>query len=116
MENPETYRTADLGAIVREIDSSSLGICLDLTNSFAAMESADEILSNLASWTISVHLKEFTVERLEYLMGFAFRGKPVGQGVLPLTKIFEALLAQSPESQCDRGAMAPLLRGSGDDH
>ena len=95
LENYEAYRTADLGAIVREIDSSSLGICLDLTNSFAAMESADEILSNLASWTISVHLKEFTVERLEYLMGFAFRGKPVGQGVLPLTKIFEALLAQS---------------------
>lgn len=95
LENYEAYRTADLGAIVGEIDSSSLGICLDLTNSFAAMESADEILSNLASWTISVHLKEFTVERLEYLMGFAFRGKPVGQGVLPLTKIFEALLAQS---------------------
>ena len=95
LENYEAYSTSDIAAIVREIDNPSLGVCLDLTNSFAAMESADEILENLAPFTISVHLKEFTVERLEYLMGFAFRGKPTGQGVLPLTKIFETLLANS---------------------
>jgi sugar phosphate isomerase/epimerase len=95
LENYEAYSTSDIAAIVREIDNASLGVCLDLTNSFAAMESAEEILGNLAPFTISVHLKEFTVERLEYLMGFAFRGKPTGQGVLPLTKIFESLLAKS---------------------
>jgi sugar phosphate isomerase/epimerase len=95
LENYEAYSTSDIAAIVQEIDSPSLGVCLDLTNSFAAMESADEILQNLAPFTISVHLKEFTVERLEYLMGFAFRGKPTGQGVLPLTKIFETLWANS---------------------
>jgi 3-oxoisoapionate decarboxylase len=95
LENYEAYSTSEIAAIVREIDNASLGVCLDLTNSFAAMESADEILENLAPFTISVHLKEFTVERLEYLMGFAFRGKPTGQGVLPLTKIFETLLANS---------------------
>ncbi len=95
LENYEAYSTSDIAAIVREINSPSLGVCLDLTNSFAAMESADEILENLAPSTISVHLKEFTVERLEYLMGFAFRGKPTGQGVLPLTKIFDTLLANN---------------------
>jgi 3-oxoisoapionate decarboxylase len=95
LENYEAYSTSDIAAIVREIDNAALGVCLDLTNSFAAMESADEILENLAPFTISVHLKEFTVERLEFLMGFAFRGKPTGQGVLPLTKIFETLLANS---------------------
>ena len=95
VENYEAYSTSDIAAIVREIDNPSLGVCLDLTNSFAAMESADEILENLAPFTISVHLKEFTVERLEYLMGFAFRGKPTGNGVLPLAKIFETLLANS---------------------
>ena len=95
LENYEAYSTSDIAAIVREIDNPSLGVCLDLTNSFAAMESADEILENLAPFTISVHLKEFTVERLEYLMGFAFRGKPTGNGVLPLAKIFETLLANS---------------------
>ena len=98
LENYEAYSTSDIAAIVREVDSPSLGVCLDLTNSFAAMESADEILENLAPFTISVHLKEFTVERLEYLMGFAFRGKPTGQGVLPLTKIFDTLLANQSQA------------------
>jgi hypothetical protein len=46
------------------------------------MESAEEILRHLAPFTISVHLKDFAVERLEYLMGFTFRGKPTGQGIL----------------------------------
>jgi sugar phosphate isomerase/epimerase len=95
LENYEAYRTSDLGALVGQIDHPSLGICLDLTNSFGALESADEILRNLVPFTISVHLKEFAVERLEFLMGFAFRGKPTGQGMLPLQKMFEALVAAS---------------------
>ncbi len=95
LENYEAYPTAEIAAIVRDANSPSLGVCLDLTNSFAAMESAEEILRHLAPFTISVHLKDFAVERLEYLMGFAFRGKPTGQGILPLTRIFDALLANS---------------------
>jgi 3-oxoisoapionate decarboxylase len=95
LENYEAYRTSDLAALVGKIDHPCLGICLDLTNSFGALESADEILRNLVPFTISVHLKEFSVERLEFLMGFAFRGKPTGQGMLPLRKMFDALVAAS---------------------
>jgi sugar phosphate isomerase/epimerase len=98
LENYEAYRTSDLGALVARIDHPALGICLDLTNSFGALESADEILRNLVSYTISVHLKEFAVERLEFLMGFAFRGRPTGQGMLPLRKMFDALAAASRQA------------------
>jgi sugar phosphate isomerase/epimerase len=98
LENYEAYRTSDLGALVGRINHPALGICLDLTNSFGALESADEILRNLVPYTISVHLKEFAVERLEFLMGFAFRGKPVGQGMLPLQKMFAALAAASRQA------------------
>jgi 3-oxoisoapionate decarboxylase len=98
LENYEAYRTSDLGALVGQIDHPALGICLDLTNSFGALESADEILRNLVPFTISVHLKEFAVERLEFLMGFAFRGKPTGQGMLPLQKMFAALAAASRQA------------------
>jgi sugar phosphate isomerase/epimerase len=69
-----------------------------LTNSFGALESADEILGNLVPFTFSVHVKEFAVERLEYLMGFAFRGKPTGQGMLPLPKVFAALAGASRQA------------------
>jgi sugar phosphate isomerase/epimerase len=98
LENYEAYRTRDLGELVARISHPSLGICLDLTNSFGALESADDILGNLVPFTISVHLKEFAVERLEFLMGFAFRGKPTGQGMLPLQKIFDALAAASRQA------------------
>jgi sugar phosphate isomerase/epimerase len=98
LENYEAYRTSDLAALVSKIDHPCLGICLDLTNSFGALESADEILGNLVPFTISVHLKEFAVERLEFLMGFAFRGKPTGQGMLRLRKMFDALAAASRQA------------------
>jgi sugar phosphate isomerase/epimerase len=98
LENYEAYRTSDLASLVARIGHPALGICLDLTNSFGALESADEILSNLVPFTISVHIKEFAVERLEFLMGFAFRGKPTGKGRLPLQKIFGALAAASRQA------------------
>jgi 3-oxoisoapionate decarboxylase len=98
LENYEAYRTSDLAELVAGIGHPSLGICLDLTNSFGALESADEILANLLPFTISVHVKEFAVERLEYLMGFAFRGKPTGQGMLPLPKMFAAMAAASRQA------------------
>jgi 3-oxoisoapionate decarboxylase len=98
LENYEAYRTSDLATLVSRIEHPALGICLDLTNSFGALESADEILRNLVPFTISVHLKEFAVERLEFLMGFAFRGKPTGRGMLPLQKMFAALSAASRQA------------------
>jgi sugar phosphate isomerase/epimerase len=98
LENYEAYRTSDLAALVGRIDHPALGICLDLTNSFGALESADEILRNLVPFTINVHLKEFAVERLEFLMGFAFRGKPTGRGMLPIQKMFAALSAASRQA------------------
>jgi sugar phosphate isomerase/epimerase len=98
LENYEAYRTSDLASLVARIGHPALGICLDLTNSFGALESADEILGNLVPFAISVHLKEFAVERLEFLMGFAFRGKPTGKGQLPLPKMFAALAAASRQA------------------
>jgi 3-oxoisoapionate decarboxylase len=91
LENYEAYSTRDLADLVRAIGMDTLGVCLDLTNSFGALESADGILDALAPLTINVHLKEFTIERIAYLMGFEFRGRPTGTGRLPIEKIFSRL-------------------------
>jgi sugar phosphate isomerase/epimerase len=64
---------------------------LDVANSFAAWESAEQILDNLASVAISAHIKDFTVERTNSLMGFACVGRPIGQGKLPLDLILTRL-------------------------
>ena len=91
LENYETYATSDLARLVNTISHPNLGICLDLTNSFGALESAEQVLGNLAPLTINLHLKDFTIERLDYLMGFAFLGRPIGKGRLPLDQIFTCL-------------------------
>jgi sugar phosphate isomerase/epimerase len=91
LENYEAYSTGGLAHLVDMISHPKLGICLDLTNSFGALESAEQMLNNLAPLTINLHLKEFTVERLDHLMGFAFLGRPTGKGMLPLEQIFTRL-------------------------
>jgi 3-oxoisoapionate decarboxylase len=94
LENYEAYSTGDLARLINTIKNPNLGICLDVVNSLGALESTDQILDNLAPLTINLHLKDFTIQRLEHLMGFVFLGSPVGQGRLPLEQIFQRL-AQS---------------------
>jgi 3-oxoisoapionate decarboxylase len=94
LENYEAYSTGDLARLINTIKNPNLGICLDVVNSLGALESPDQILDNLAPLTINLHLKDFTIQRLEHLMGFVFLGSPVGQGRLPLEQIFQRL-AQS---------------------
>jgi 3-oxoisoapionate decarboxylase len=91
IENYEAYSTRELGDLINSIGDSHLGVCLDLTNSFGALENKEEILCHLAAHAINVHLKDFAIERIEYLMGFAFRGRPVGEGRLPLADLFSIL-------------------------
>jgi 3-oxoisoapionate decarboxylase len=92
LENYEAYSSSDLGRLVNVIANPSFGICLDVTNSFAAWESVDQILKNLAPGTINVHLKDFTIERTNHLMGFVCLGRPIGKGKLPLELILLRLI------------------------
>ena len=91
LENYEAYSTSDLAGLINTINNPKLGICLDVVNSLGALESTDQILENLASLTINLHLKDFTIQRLDHLMGFVLLGRPVGQGRLPLEQIFKRL-------------------------
>jgi sugar phosphate isomerase/epimerase len=91
LENYEVYPTADLANLVSTIDDPGFGICLDVTNSFAGWEIAEQILENLAPFSINAYIKDFTIERTNSLMVFAFVGQPIGQGKLPLDLILTRL-------------------------
>ena len=92
MENYETYSTAELANLIRNVDHPNLGVCLDVSNSLGALESKDAILDALVPHTINLHVKDISVERLPYLMGFAFYGRPAGQGRIPFDEIFSRLV------------------------
>ena len=93
LENYEVYQTRDLAHLVSRIGHANFGICLDVTNSFATPEGAEQILENLAPFAINVHLKDFTIERTNHLMGFTCIGRPIGNGQLPLGLILQRLTA-----------------------
>jgi sugar phosphate isomerase/epimerase len=92
LENYEAYSSSDLARLVDAIANPSFGICLDVANSFAAWESVEQILGNLAPGTINVHLKDFAIERTNHLMGFVCVGRPIGKGKLPLELILLHLI------------------------
>jgi len=88
-------------AILREtIDaagSDRIGVCLDTANSFGAGEGIDTVLAALAPLAVNLHIKDFHIERVPWLMGFWVTGRPAGRGFLDVP----ALLAQlAPFGRC----------------
>jgi 3-oxoisoapionate decarboxylase len=82
IENHDRFRTRQFVEIVRRLESPAVGICLDTVNSFGALEGPDAVVRELAPWTVSLHLKDFRIRRLDHQMGFMVEGSPAGQGQL----------------------------------
>ncbi len=91
LENYEAHRTREFAALVRDIGSPSLGICLDTVNSLGALEGFEEVLGNLASYVVNVHVKDFQITRWPHIVGFQVVGCPAGRGRLDLNWLFNHL-------------------------
>lgn len=84
VENYEAQSCCSLASFVRKLDSSALGICLDTVNSLGALETPEYVVQTLASLTVSLHVKDFVIERVPQKMGFVVRGAPAGYGQLDI--------------------------------
>lgn len=82
IENHDRFTTDALIHIVRRLDSSHVGICLDTVNSFGALEGPALVVERLGPWTVNLHIKDFAVRRADHNMGFTVEGRPAGQGQL----------------------------------
>ena len=104
IENHDRFLSGDFVRMVTESDPRWVGICLDSVNSMGAGEGALEVARILAPYTINLHLKEFTVRRVDHKMGFVIEGLPAGQGLLNIP----ALVAEiARHGQC-RSAIIEL--------
>jgi sugar phosphate isomerase/epimerase len=97
LENYERYRCRELAALVERIGSPKLGICLDTVNSLGALEPLPAVLEALLPLTMSLHVKDFTVSRLEHRMGFIVAGAPAGAGRLGIPDLLRALRERGGE-------------------
>lgn len=91
LENYERFKSKELALLVRRLNSSHVGVCLDTVNSFGALEGLEEVVNRLAAFTINLHLKDFDILRVKHRMGFKVVGRPIGEGKLNVDWLFKVL-------------------------
>jgi sugar phosphate isomerase/epimerase len=93
IENHDRFPVRALARIVERIGSARVGICLDTVNSFGALEGPDTVIETLGPWTVNLHVKDFSIERVSHAMGFVIEGRPAGSGRLNVPWLLERLRA-----------------------
>lgn len=91
LENHDRIRAIDFRYIIENTDKEWVGICLDTVNSFGAAEGIESVVNTLAPFTINLHVKDFTIYRLDHKMGFIVEGRPAGHGMLPIPWLLEEI-------------------------
>lgn len=91
LENHDRFPAATLRAMIEAAGSERIGVCLDTANSLGAGEGLDAVASVLAPLTVNLHIKDFRIERVPYLMGFTVTGRAAGQGMLDLPALLKQL-------------------------
>jgi sugar phosphate isomerase/epimerase len=95
VENHKDWRTVELVALLKRLDSRHVGACVDTGNGIALLEDPLEVVEALAPFAFSVHLKDMAVA--EYEEGFLLAEVPLGDGMLDVKKIVGILREARPE-------------------
>lgn len=91
IENHERHTVKELKKILSLLDHTHVGICLDTVNSFGALEEPNHVMEELVPYLLNLHYKDFTVGRLDHMMGFQITGCPAGQGMLNANRLKELI-------------------------
>ncbi len=94
IENHDRFSAETLARIVARLGSPYAGICLDVINSIGALEGPKEVVDALAPLAVSLHVKDVVAGRINYTMGFAVEGRPVGQGQLDIPWLLKEVEAR----------------------
>ncbi|MFT4145033.1 MAG: sugar phosphate isomerase/epimerase [Mobilitalea sp.] len=92
IENHERHRVKDLACLVKQLNSSYVGICLDTVNSFGALEAPEQVIAELAPFVVNLHYKDFIIKRIDSMLGFEITGRPAGQGMLDCVNLKQQLM------------------------
>lgn len=93
IENHDRFTAATLAGIVEALGPRHVGVCLDTVNSFGALEGPEAVVKILAPYTLNLHVKDFTIQRVSSMMGFTIEGRPAGRGRLNTPWLLEQLRA-----------------------
>ncbi len=97
IENHDRFKAKELAAIFEAIAEDGVGICLDCVNSIGAGEGLEWVADRLAPYTVNLHVKDFSIKRIEHKMGFTVMGAPAGDGMMDLPYVMSKL---QPFNRC----------------
>jgi sugar phosphate isomerase/epimerase len=95
IENHKDWRASELAEILQRLDSPLIGACVDFGNNVAFLEDPMHVVSTLAPFAITTHLKDMAVRRYED--GFELSEVALGTGILPLSQMVDVLRRAKPE-------------------
>lgn len=89
LENHANLSSEELLYIIKSVDDNFIGVCLDTMNSIVLMEHPLKTVQVLAPYSITVHLKDFRIEKNP--RGHKIIGVPLGEGLVDFPKIIQIL-------------------------
>jgi sugar phosphate isomerase/epimerase len=82
VENHKDWRAAELVEIIKGLDSEWIGVTLDFGNNVSLLEKPENVISALAPYSFSTHIKDMGVKKYE--KGFLLSEVPLGEGIVDL--------------------------------
>jgi|YelNatPaOPRAMG01_1025707.scaffolds.fasta_scaffold12894_2 sugar phosphate isomerase/epimerase len=95
IENYDRCSSIDILRILAQLQSSSIGVCLDPANSLGVPENPYEVVSLLGPFSLCLHLKDVTIKRFPHQQGFLIEGCPLGEGQLDIIHILDTLFKKN---------------------
>lgn len=84
------HTSRELAEILRRTDDPLVGACIDVANSLGLLEKPLETVENLAPHALSLHLKDYRIER-KRIGGFTIYGVPLGKGMLDVKGVLDII-------------------------
>jgi 3-oxoisoapionate decarboxylase len=95
IENHKDWRVDQQVEILTQYSSEYLGVTLDTGNNLSVLDNPEETVEKLAPWTFNTHFKDMAVEETED--GFLLSEVPLGEGMLDLPRMVNAIRAARPD-------------------
>lgn len=97
LENHKDWQFDEMIEVLKQIDSEWVGVTLDTGNNIALLEDPMEVVTALAPYTFSVHLKDMGVE--EYADGFLLSEVNLGEGYLDIPEMIRIIREHNAEAR-----------------
>jgi sugar phosphate isomerase/epimerase len=96
IENHFDLRTAQLVRVVDAVDDGRVGMVFDTTNALGFGERPAETLAAIGARVVSVHLKDYSIRKVE--AGYLVSGEVLGEGLLDLKTILGEVERLNPRA------------------